>query len=196
MTGGPGKEHGTNKPPPTGRVRGTVKRRHHMSYHLPESFLCQLAELFSWVPLPYCSPPGCPFPMKSLALSALVSPWTIHFQVLDKSPVSGPGRGPYSLNSSNQFMSWLCYSFKGCALPATFLFHNIFTYVIDPRYYSAINLFANIVLGATICSVLTISECLHFCVLCQQLLVLNQHHPIEISAMRKMFYNYPVPYMK
>ena len=59
-----------------------------------------VAEQFSWVPLPYCSPPGCPFPTKSLALSAHVSPWTIHFQVLDKSPVLGPGRGPPSCNSS------------------------------------------------------------------------------------------------
>ena len=57
----------------------------------------QVAELFSWVPLPHCSPPGCPFPIKSLALSAHVSPWTIHFWVLDKSPVSGPGRGPPTL---------------------------------------------------------------------------------------------------
>ena len=39
-----------------------------------------VAELFSWVPLPYC-----PFPIKSLALSALVSAWRIHFQVLGKS---------------------------------------------------------------------------------------------------------------
>ena len=46
-----------------------------------------VAELFSWVPLPYCSPPGCPFPIKSLALSADVFPRTIHFRVLDKSPV-------------------------------------------------------------------------------------------------------------
>ena len=52
------------------------------------------AEQFSWVPLPSCSPPGRPFPIKSLALSAHVSPWTIHFWVLDKSPVLGPGRGP------------------------------------------------------------------------------------------------------
>ena len=51
------------------------------------------AELFSWVPLPSCSPPRCPFPIKSLALSAHVSPQTIHFWVLGKSPVSGPGRG-------------------------------------------------------------------------------------------------------
>ena len=58
------------------------------------------AEQFSWVPLPYCSPPGCPFPIKSLALSVYVSPWTIHFWVLDKGPVSGPGRGPPSCNNS------------------------------------------------------------------------------------------------
>ena len=57
-----------------------------------------VAEQFSWVPLPCCSPPGCPFLIKSLALSAHVSPQTIHFWVLDKSPVSGPGRGPSSCN--------------------------------------------------------------------------------------------------
>ena len=57
------------------------------------------AEQFSWVPLPYCSPPRCPFPIKSLALSAHVSPRTIHFRVLDKSPVSGPGRGLPSCNN-------------------------------------------------------------------------------------------------
>ena len=53
-----------------------------------------VAELFSWFPLPCC-----PFPIKSPALSAHESPWTIHFWVLDKSPVSGPGRGPPSCNS-------------------------------------------------------------------------------------------------
>ena len=53
-----------------------------------------VAELFSWVPSPYCSPPRCPFPIKSLALSAHVSPQTIHFRELDKSQVSGPGRSP------------------------------------------------------------------------------------------------------
>ena len=40
-----------------------------------------VAEQFSWVPLPSCSPPGCPFPIKSLALSAHVSPWIIRFRV-------------------------------------------------------------------------------------------------------------------
>ena len=53
-----------------------------------------MAEQVFWFPLPYCSPPGRPFPIKSLALSAHVSPWTIHFQVLDRSPVSGPGGVP------------------------------------------------------------------------------------------------------
>ena len=52
------------------------------------------AEQFSWVPLPSCSPPGCPFPIKPLALSAHVSPWTILFRVLDKSLLFGPCRGP------------------------------------------------------------------------------------------------------
>ena len=57
-----------------------------------------MAEQSSWVPLPSCSPPRCPFSIKSLALSAHMSPRTIHFQVLDKSPLSGPGRGPPSCN--------------------------------------------------------------------------------------------------
>ena len=72
------------------------------------------SEQFSWVPLPYCSPPGCPFPIKSLALSAHVSPRTIHFQVLDKNPVLGPGRDPPYCNkwrlwwdsSSLRLTSW------------------------------------------------------------------------------------------
>ena len=62
-------------------------------------------EQFSWVPLSSCSPPWCPFPIKSLALSAHVSPRTIHFRVLDKSPVLGPGRGPPSCNNLAKW-SW------------------------------------------------------------------------------------------
>ena len=61
-----------------------------------------MAEQFSLVPLPYCSPRGWAFPIKSLALSAHVSPRTVHFQVLDKSSVSGPGRGPPSCNKINK----------------------------------------------------------------------------------------------
>ena len=123
-TGGPGKEQGTNKPPPTGRVRKRSKgdttcliisqnplwhpswlnkacttRKDSESEQLakdhPETTpitikpktASHVAELFPWVPLPYCSPPGCPFSIKSLALSAHVSPGTIHFRVLGKSPV-------------------------------------------------------------------------------------------------------------
>ena len=131
MTEDPDKEYGTNKPPPTRRVRGKVKRRHYMSVHFPESlspasilaerFVCHQdrlwirrlakdypetnpitikpktasheAEQFSWVPLPSCSPPGCPFPIKSLALSANVSPRTIHFRVLRQEPSFGPWKG-------------------------------------------------------------------------------------------------------
>ena len=44
--------------------------------------------------LMHCSPPRCLFPIKSLASSAHVSPQTIHFQVLETNPLSGPGWGP------------------------------------------------------------------------------------------------------
>ena len=135
MTGGLGKEQGTNKPPPTRRVRERSKgdttcpttsqnplwypswlssacatskdyELEWLAKHHPETkpitikpeTASHAAEQFSWVPLPYCSPPGFSFPVKSLSLSAHVSPLTIHFLVLDKSPVSGPGRGPPSCN--------------------------------------------------------------------------------------------------
>ena len=52
-----------------------------------------VGEQSSWVPLLSCSLPRQPFPTKSLALSARVSPQTIHFWELDKSPLSDPGRG-------------------------------------------------------------------------------------------------------
>ena len=131
-TGGPGKKHRTNKPPPTRRVlersKGdtTCPTTSQNPSHWPPSWLSEacttrkdsdqndwrkttwklipapynpglqshVKEQFSWVPLPCCSPPGGPFPIKSLALSAHMSPRTIHFRVLGKSSVSGPGRGP------------------------------------------------------------------------------------------------------
>ena len=139
-TGGPGKEQGTNKPPPTGRVQERSKgettslttsqnpslwhsswlnkacatRKDSESEWLakdnPETTITikpktasHVTELFSWGSLPYRSPPGYPFPIKSLALSADVSPRTIHFQVLDKRPVSGPGRDPPSCNRRTMF---------------------------------------------------------------------------------------------
>ena len=70
-----------------------------------------MAEQFSWVPLPSCPLPGDLFPIKSLALSACVSPQTIHFHVLYKSPLLGPGRGPPSYNRN------MCeISVRGCML--------------------------------------------------------------------------------
>ena len=125
MTGGPGKEHGTNKWPPTGRVWGRSKgdttclttslnhshwqpswlsnacttRKDSESEWLVSDNLeinpitvnlktgSHVAEQFSWVPLPYHSPPGHPFPIKSLALSTHVFPQPIHFWVLAKSPI-------------------------------------------------------------------------------------------------------------
>ena len=135
MTGGPGKEHRTNKPPPTRRVQERSKgdttcpttsqnpcwhpswlsnvyatRKGSESEQLAKDNLeinpitikpetvSHTAKQFPWVPLTYCSPPGLPFPIKSLALSAHVSPRTIHFRVLDKSPLLGPGRDPPSCN--------------------------------------------------------------------------------------------------
>ena len=56
-----------------------------------------VAQQSSWVLL-LPSSWGVPLPIKSLAWSAQVSPGTIHFQVLDKSPLLGPGRGPASCN--------------------------------------------------------------------------------------------------
>ena len=143
LTGGPGKEQGTNKPPGTRRVQERSKgdttcpttsqnpslwhpswlnkacttRKDSESEWLakdnPETNpitikpASHVTELLSWVSLPYCFPPGCPFPVKSLALSVHVSPRTIHFWLLDKSPVLGPGRGPPSCNSWIRIMkSW------------------------------------------------------------------------------------------
>ena len=155
-TGGPGKEHGTNKPPPTRRIQersggdaslyvlrifqnpsrwnppwlsdACATRKDPESEWLTRDNLetnpitikpttaSHVAEQSSWVLLPTCSPPGCPFPIKSLALSARVSPRTIHFRVLDKSPLSGPGRGPLSCNS---YVSFTLIVFWGWTLCLT-----------------------------------------------------------------------------
>ena len=126
MTGDPGKEHGTNKPPPNGRVWERSKgdticliTSQNPSHWHPswlnkacatrkDSELEWLAkdnpetnpitikpEMATW----RSSSPGFPYPIKSLALSAHVSPRTNHFRVVDKSPVSGPVRGPPSCNT-------------------------------------------------------------------------------------------------
>ena len=70
----------------------------------PTSIKCEttshMEEQSSWVPLPSCSPPEHPFSVKSLAWLVHVSPQTIHFWVLDKSPYLGPGNNPPSCNTS------------------------------------------------------------------------------------------------
>ena len=65
-----------------------------------------VAKQSSWVPLPSCSSPMFPFPIKSLALSARVSPQTIYFEGLDKSPLLGPGR---DLPSCNNLFIWIIW---------------------------------------------------------------------------------------
>ena len=116
MTGGPGEEHGTEKPPPTGRVRERSKGdttcptpsqnppRWHPSWlnkacttrkdsesewwakdnletnpiTIKSETASHVAEQFSGFPhLPALCPAA--FPIKYLALSTRVSPWTIHF---------------------------------------------------------------------------------------------------------------------
>ena len=130
MTGGLSKEHRISKSPPTGSLE-KVKRRHHLSDQLPESFsltsilaeqgcttmkdsesewlakdnwetnpitikpktASHVTELFSWVPLTYCSPLGCPFPIKSRFVSTCVS--------LDNSILSvrqEPSFGPWKMS--------------------------------------------------------------------------------------------------
>ena len=128
-TGGPSKEHKTNKLPPTGRIRKSSKgerKRQRIVLPTSQNISCwnplwlsnACATRKDWVrmigqrqprnefhyhktqdgeprgralllvPLPCCSLPRHPFPIRSLDLSACVSPWTIHFRVLDKSPPS------------------------------------------------------------------------------------------------------------
>jgi len=83
----------------TGQARRLARRNPEINSIIikPET-VSHVAEQFSWAPLPCCSSPKCPFSMKSLALSAHVSPRTIHFGKLDKSPYLGPGRGSPSCN--------------------------------------------------------------------------------------------------
>ena len=54
------------------------------------------------VPFTFLLSAWAPCPLKSLALSACVSPWTIHFQVLDKAPLRALEGGPPSCNRAAQ----------------------------------------------------------------------------------------------
>ena len=130
-TGGPGKEHGTNKPPSTSRVwerskwdttcqttsqnpslwhsswlnKACTTKKYSESELLakdnpeanpitinPETE-SHVTELFSWVPLPYCFPLGCPFPNK---IFCFVSPWVSSdnsFWSVRQEPSFGPWKG-------------------------------------------------------------------------------------------------------
>ena len=134
-TGGSGKEHGTNNPPPTGRVwerskwdticpttsqnpslwhsswlnkACTTRKNSWVRIELewlaednPETnsitikpqTASHVTELFSWVPLPYCSPSGCPFPNKiSCFVSTCVSSDNL-FPSVRQAPSFGPWKG-------------------------------------------------------------------------------------------------------
>ena len=113
-TGGPGKEQGSNNPPPTRRVwerstgdttcpttsqnpslwhpswlnkACTTRKDSELEWLAKDNLetnpitikpktASHVAEHFSWVPFPSCSPPRRPFSIKSLALSSHVSPQT------------------------------------------------------------------------------------------------------------------------
>ena len=82
----PGRTLSQNDGPETTRKTNPVIIKPETASHV--------AAQFSWAPLPCYCPPGRPSSIKSLALSARVSPWRIPCRMLDKSPLSGPGRGP------------------------------------------------------------------------------------------------------
>ena len=82
-----------------------------------------LAEPFSWVSLPSCSPPRQLFLMKSLALSASLS--TLLFRVIDKGPLWGPGRCPHSCNIFRIICIWTrSFWVQQCLLDKEWLLHK------------------------------------------------------------------------
>ena len=88
-----------------------------------------------------------PSPIKFLALSAHVSPWTTHSQVLDKTLLSGPGRGLPFCNK----MSLLLFCFrvqflsrKSIQLPVLFTLNELFKTSIVLPFQSFIILGLNV----------------------------------------------------
>ena len=158
MTGGPSKEHGTNKPPLIGRVQKKWKedptclttsqnpyrwhpfllsnecttRKDSESQWLakdnpetnpitinPET-VGHVAEQSFCFPLPYRSLPGCPFPIKSLALSAHVSPWIVHSRALKRVPLPSTVALPLFPTSTHTYT-------KHTSLPTYILNTNLFS---------------------------------------------------------------------
>ena len=79
-----------------------------------------VAQQSSWIPWPSCSP-SCPFPKMSLTLSAWVSPQAIHFWMLIRRPLSGPGRGSPFLQQKEQIWSKSSDTQRGrCRLKSIF----------------------------------------------------------------------------
>ena len=170
MTGGPDKEQGTNKPPPTRRVKErskgdtTCPTTSQNPSHWYLSLLSKLratrkgsesewlakdnpetnpiiikpktgshmAEQVSWVPLPYCSPPGWPFPIQSLALSAHVSSDNSFLSVRQE-PTFGPWKGSPFLQQCDIWNSFVLslqffYTFE-LFQKWNFIFKNPFSHV-------------------------------------------------------------------
>ena len=85
-----------------------------------------VAEQSSWVSLPSSPPPRQRFPIKSLALSTRVSPQTIHFRVLDKSPLSAQQGIPLPATAS-QVVGEEVGLLKVCAFHLGCLSFSLFT---------------------------------------------------------------------
>ena len=83
----------TRRAPPGRTLSQNDWQPRNESRHHKTKTATHVAEQFSWVPLSPALHPGVPSQW-NLLLFQHVSPQTIHFWVLDKSPVSGPGRGP------------------------------------------------------------------------------------------------------
>ena len=91
-----------------------------------------VAEQFSWVPLPCCSPPGCSFPIKFFAFCLHVSPQTVHFQVLDKSSTLGPWKGSTFLQYiyiSLYTINYMIYIYT-CICVLRHIYIRIYIYII------------------------------------------------------------------
>ena len=145
MTGGPGEEQGTNKPPPTRRVwerskgdttclttsqspslwhpswlnKACTTRKDSESEWVakdnPETNSITIkpetaghvAELFSWVPLPYCSPPGCPFPNKISYFVSICVSSDISFPSIRQELSVGPWKRSPFLQHYHFYMMWI-----------------------------------------------------------------------------------------
>ena len=158
-TGGPGKEHRTNTPPPTGRAQERSKRdttcpttsRNPSLWHpawlnkacttrkdsesewwakdnpetnpitMKPDTASHVAKRFSWAPSPSCSPPGRPFPIKSLAFSACFSSDNSFLSVRQE-PSFGPWKGTPFLQHQDTHTGLGRNKRLTLALPGSFLF--------------------------------------------------------------------------